>query len=219
MWVKDFITKDIPVLKSFDTVEYALGLMDDWKVRQLPLVQDSIYRSLVSEKELLGMPHTSDQIGEPLLFAPALSEDGNLHAALSLITRYGLSILPIVNAEGIYVGVITRDRMLEGLAELCSANTVGSVITLEVLPQDYMLSDIARIVESNNAHIINLLSSTDKDTGRLLITIKIDLEDAAPVIRSFERFNYTVLYHFMEEGMVDEVLQKRMDELIYYMNM
>jgi hypothetical protein len=27
------------------------------------------------------------------------------------------------------------------------------------------------------------------------------------------------LYHFMEKEMVDEVLQQRMDELLYYMNM
>ena len=53
----------------------------------------------------------------------------------------------------------------------------------------------------------------------LLITLKIDLEDASPVIRSFERFNYTVLYHFMEKGMVDDMLRQRMNELLHYMNM
>ena len=31
MLVKDFITKEIPVLKSFDTAEYALALMEDFK--------------------------------------------------------------------------------------------------------------------------------------------------------------------------------------------
>ena len=72
---------------------------------------------------------------------------------------------------------------------------------------------------ANNAHVLNLLSHQDKDTGRLLITLKIDLEDASPVIRSFERFNYTVLYHFMEKGMVDDMLQQRMNELLHYMNM
>ena len=53
----------------------------------------------------------------------------------------------------------------------------------------------------------------------LIITLKIDLEDASPVIRSFERFNYTVLYHFMEKGMVDDMLRQRMNELLHYMNM
>ena len=49
--------------------------------------------------------------------------------------------------------------------------------------------------------------------------IKIDLEDASPVIRSFERFNYTVLFYFMKKGMVDDLLEQRMSELMYYINM
>lgn len=42
MLTKDFITKEISVLKSFDTGEYALSLMDDFKLRHLPLVTDGI---------------------------------------------------------------------------------------------------------------------------------------------------------------------------------
>lgn len=80
------------------------------------------------------------------------------------------------------------------------------------------MTDIARLVEANNAHLLSLLSHTDKATGRLHLIIKIDLEDASPVIRSFERFNYTVLYYFMGKGMVDDLLQQRMEELVYYMN-
>lgn len=219
MLLKDFITKDIPVLKSSDSAAYALALMEDWKVRQLPLLEGGVYRTLVSERDLLAITDSKEEIGEPVLFAPGIQDNGNIYTVLALMGRYGLCLLPVVDSEGFYLGAITRDKLVDALAELCGANVSGSVITLELLPQDYVLSDIARIVESNNAHIINLLSTTDPDTGRMHITLKVDLEDASPVIRSFERFNYTVLYHFMEQGMVDDILQKRMNELLYYMNM
>ena len=197
MLVKDFITKEIPVLKSFDTAEYALALMEDFKLKHLPLLSDNAYQCLVSEKDLLALPDPSATIGEPVLFAPAISENGHLHEALAMITRYGLSLLPVVSVDGTYLGAITRDRLVDALSELCNAEAAGSVIVLEMMPQDYSLTDIAR----------------------LLITLNIDLEDASPVIRSFERFNYTVLYHFMEKGMVDDMLQQRMNELLHYMNM
>lgn len=218
MLVKDFITKEPPVLKSFDTGEYALALMDDFKLKHLPLLSEGVYRCLVSEKDLLAMPDPSATIGEPVLFAPSVLEDTHIHEALALITRYQLSMLPVVNAEGEYKGAITRERLIDILSELCSAEASGSVFVLEVMPQDYSLTDIARIIESNNAHILNLLSYTDKGTGRLHLIIKIDLEDVSPVIRSFERFNYTVLYYFMEKGFVDDLLQQRMEELVRYMN-
>ena len=52
MLVKDFITKEIPVLKSFDTGEYALTLMDDYKLKHLPVVSDNsfYYKGIISEK-------------------------------------------------------------------------------------------------------------------------------------------------------------------------
>lgn len=218
MLVKDFITKELPVLKSFDTGEYALALMEDFKLKHLPLLTDGLYRCLVSERDLLAMPDLSVTVGEPVLFAPSVLEDTHIHEALALITRYQLSLLPVVTTEGQYQGAITRDKLIDILSELCNAEAAGSVIVLELIPQDYVLSDIARLVEANNAHVLSLLSYPDKVTGRLQLIIKIDLEDASPVIRSFERFNYTVLYYFMEKGVVDDLLQQRMDELLHYMN-
>lgn len=219
MLAKDFITKDIPSLKSFDTVAYALGLMDDLKLKELPLLKEGLYEGLVTEKDLLEMPDPSASIGEPVLFAPAIKEEGHLHEALARISRYGLSLLPVVTPEGRYLGAITQERLVKSLSEWCAAEAAGSVIVLEMMPRDYALSDIARLVESNHAHVLNLLSRSDADTGRLLIALKIDLEDATPVIRSLERFNYRVIYHFMGKGRVDDALRHKMDELLYYIEM
>jgi CBS domain-containing protein len=218
MLTKDFITKEFPVLKNFDTVEYALSVMDELKVKHLPVVVNETYQCLLSEKDLLAMDPASG-IGEAVSFAPSISDSGHLHEIVARLARYQLSLLPVVSSEGKYIGTITRDRIFDELATLCHAEAPGSVVVLELTPQDYVLSDIARIIEANNAHVLSILSNTDKNTGRLLVTLKIDLEDASPVIRSFERFDYTVLYHFMRRGMVDEILQQRMDELIYYMSM
>ena len=113
MLVKDFITKELPVLKSFDTGEYALALMDDFKLKHLPLLSENIYRCLVSEKDLLAMPDPTAIIGDPVLFSPSVQEDTHIYEALALVTRYQLSLLPVVSTEGEYRGVITRDKLIE----------------------------------------------------------------------------------------------------------
>ncbi|MBR5297399.1 MAG: CBS domain-containing protein [Parabacteroides sp.] len=218
MLAKDFIMKEIPVLKSFDTGEYALVLMDDFKLRHLPLVNGNIYQCLISEKDLLAMSDPVCKIGTPVLFAPSIQENASIYEALALFSRFQLSILPVVNEEGEYIGCLTCEKIIEKLAELCHAEEAGSVLILELLPQDYSLTDIARLVESNRAHILSLLSYVEKITGRLHVMIKVDLEDASPIVRSFERFNYKVLYVYMEKGMIDDLLQQRMMELVHYMN-
>ncbi|MDR2810013.1 MAG: CBS domain-containing protein [Tannerellaceae bacterium] len=219
MLVKDFITKEFPALKKTDTAKYALSVMSDLKIRHLPVVADEIYCGLLSEKDVSTLSESTDTMNDFVLSSPSIGESEHLHEVIAQMSRYRLTLLPVVSPEGKYLGVITRDKVFEALADLCHAEASGSVVVLELFPYDYALSDIARIIEANNAHVLNLLSNTDKDTGKLILTIKIDVADATPTIRSFERFNYTVLYHFSERGMVNEALQRRIDELMYYMSM
>ena len=220
MLVKDFITKEIPVVKDYDTVGYALRLMDELKLKQLPLVTgEGLYRGLVEEKGLLEEPLSTMPLADVSRLEVSMQGDGSLHEALALMTRYGLSLLPVRSSGGRYVGVITQERLLEGLAEWCGADREGSVIVLELEARDYSLTELSRLVESNNAHVLSLLTHLDEQSGRWLVVLKIDLADASPVLRSFERFNYVVRYHFMEQGVVDERLQRRMRELLYYINM
>ncbi|MGM9760126.1 MAG: CBS domain-containing protein [Parabacteroides sp.] len=219
MLVKDFITHELPVLKSFDTVEYGLSLMDDFKIRHLPLVEENRYQILVSEKDLLEMQGQQETIGSPLLPAPSVSEWVHLHEALALITRHDLSLLPVVDDQRELKGVVLRDKLVDVLAELCQADRAGSVVVLECLPQDYSLAEVAGIVEANHAHVLSLLTQTDPASGHLLLILKIDLEDASPVIRNFERADYYVRSHYMENGVIDETFRLRMEEAFYYMNM
>ena len=117
------------------------------------------------------------------------------------------------------IRTITREELFDQLSEASSMEMSGSLVVLEVTPRDYSLAEIARLVEVNHAHVLRMLSHEDRETGRLLITLQIDLEDASPVIRSFERFDYTVLYHFMKRGLVDDLLRQRVDEVLHYMEM
>lgn len=221
MLVKDFITKEIPVLKSFDTGEYALALMDDFKVNHLPLLADDLFslQALVSEKELLSAPELSLSLAElNLTEAYSVRDDTHLLEALPVMVCRELSILPVISVQQEYLGVLTRESLLAALTELCQANAAGSLVMLDLLPVDYSLVDIARLVESNHAHILSLLSQTDARNGHLLITLKLDVEDASSVIRSFERFNYTVSGYFMKNGVINDVFRQRVNEFIHYIN-
>ena len=220
MLVKDFITKEILVLKDYDTVEYALNMMDELKVKQLPLVTgEGLYQGLVEEKALLEVPLLTIPLADASRLDVSIEGGASLHEALSLMARYGLSLLPVCSSGKYYMGVVTQERMVSCLAEWCGSDREGSVIVLEFEARDYNLTELSRLVESNNAHVLSLLTRMDPESGRWWVALKIDLVDASPVLRSFERYNYTVRYHFMEQGVVDERLQRRMRELLYYMNM
>ncbi|MDO5522579.1 MAG: hypothetical protein Q4G48_00870 [Bacteroidia bacterium] len=99
------------------------------------------------------------------------------------------------------------------------SDTENSLIIIEIPLTDYTLTDIARIVESNNARAMNLFVLPVADGNTLMISIKLNLLDISPVLMSFERFNYKVLYYQMKEGAVTDTHKERLNELLYYLEM
>ncbi len=95
----------------------------------------------------------------------------------------------------------------------------NSILVLEVPSKDYTLTEIARIVESNCAHVMALSVLPVSDGSELLISLKLDVNDLTVLLRSFERFNYKVIYYFSREGDVTDTQKERLDELLYYLEM
>ncbi|MDR0333617.1 MAG: hypothetical protein LBI15_09155 [Dysgonamonadaceae bacterium] len=95
----------------------------------------------------------------------------------------------------------------------------SSLIVLEIQRNDYVLTDIARIVEDNNAYITNLLMLPTSGGSTLLVSIKLNITDIAPVLRSFERFRYKIVYYFTKENSINDTYKERLEELLHYLEM
>lgn len=94
-----------------------------------------------------------------------------------------------------------------------------SLVVLDVPIKDYTLTEIARLVEDNNARIIRVEVIPSKDGLSLLVSLKMDITDISAVLRSFERFNYNVIYYFMKEGEINDTYDDRLKELLHYLDM
>ena len=112
-----------------------------------------------------------------------------------------------------FASAITTDQFLE-LAE-----NENSLIILEVSIKDYTLTEIARLVEDNNARIVRLEVLPTEDGLGLMVSMKLDVNDVSTVLRSFERFNYNVIYYFMKEGEMNDTHDDRLNELLHYLDM
>lgn len=99
------------------------------------------------------------------------------------------------------------------------ADQEQSLIILDVPLKDYTLTEIARLVEDNNARIIRLETLPLNDGISLLVSLRMDVIDVSAVLRSFERFSYNVIYYFMREGELNETYEDRLKELMHYLDM
>ncbi len=219
MLSKDFLTKGIPVLKPEDSGSYALSQMEDYKYKHLPVVNDGQYVYLLTEKDIFLMNDPDESIENLSIYAPSVGEESPLLDVLKIMSNHQLTLLPVVDDSGAYRGVITLSALVDKIAEMLNADSHGALIALEMNTQDYDLSQLAHLVESNNAKILGLSSYPIQSTSKLTVLLKIDLEDASPVLRSLERFNYRVLYYAQRKGLIDDTMKRRLDELMYYLEM
>ena len=72
------------------------------------------------------------------------------------------------------------------------------------------------MIESNEAQITQLNTSTDTETGLMEVTIKINKLEISDIVSSFQRHEYNVKYYFGEELFVNE-LKTNYDNLMNYL--
>ena len=71
-----------------------------------------------------------------------------------------------------YLGVITHRKLLYTIAKTATIQSVGGVIILEIEEIDYSLTEIASIVESNNAKILSSYIISNPDSKKIEVTLK-----------------------------------------------
>jgi CBS domain-containing protein len=219
MFCKEILIKEIPVLKPDDSGLHAAALMDDLGLKHLPVVKDGIYIYLLSESDVAGMGNPEAEIENTCFYAPCVMEESSVVEALQVMGKDSLTLLPVVTDNGEYAGAVTLPVLVESLNEISNSGSEGALIAVEPSQSDYVLSQIIHLIEANRAKILSMFLYIEKATGKQVLLIKIDLEDASPVIRSLERFDYPVKYCRQNRIFPDEILQKRANELIHYIEL
>jgi CBS domain-containing protein len=217
MLSKEILIKQIPVLKSTDKGSLALSLMEEYKLRHLPVVDDGTYTCLIMEKDIFLMENIEDHVKGICFFAPYVNEETHILEALRIMSNDKLTLLPVVDSNGRFAGGITLQSLTEKLSEITNADSNGALIAIAIGRQDYDLSNIIRLVESNNSKVLSFFSYGAADSGKLILMLKTDSEDASAIIRSFERFNYDVVYYSREQNLADDIQRERLEELMYYL--
>ncbi|MDR2692042.1 MAG: CBS domain-containing protein [Dysgonamonadaceae bacterium] len=218
MFCKEILVKEIPALKPDDSGFHAALLMEDLKLKHLPVVKDGVYVYLLSEKDI-NMKNPEEEIENTCFYAPYVWEESSVVEALQVMSKDLLTLLPVVAENGVYAGAVTLPVLAESLNEISHTGSEGALVAVELNQPDYVLSQIIHLIEANRAKVLSLFSYMEKETGKQILLFKIDLEDASPVIRSLERFNYPVKYYRQKQMLPDEILQRRVDELIHYIEL
>ncbi len=220
MKVKDNILNDINPLHVQDGITEVLDIMEELKFSHLPVVDtDNLFLGIVCEDDLLEADSegTTLQKHKYFLRAYSIPENANLFEALKVVGLGNLSLLPVVDLKGNYLGYLSPLELIQDMGRQLTFTEPGSVLVLEIPTRDYQLSQIAQIVESEDARIIGFHLTTSEQTDLLHLSLKINQKDLGSIMKSFERYNYKISMVF-HESLFDDKLADRYESFMNYLN-
>jgi CBS domain-containing protein len=219
MIARALISNEIPPLKLTDNGERVLNWMDEFKVAELPLIDGKKYLGLVEEYHIIDANDVKQQLGELhlKLDRPFVLEHQHLFDVIITLAKYDVDVVAVLNANDEYLGVISSRDIIKHLAQTVSIENAGSIVTLEMNTKDYSMVEIAKIVESDNAKILSSFVSSNVDSTKLEVTLKINKSDISRILHTFDRFNYKVTASYQESEYIED-LKKRYDEFMRYLN-
>jgi CBS domain-containing protein len=220
MRAKFLITEEIPPLKTSVLGGDALVFMNEFNVSHLPIVNNTQFLGLISEHDIIDLNEPDSPIGDHSLslIKPVVFMDQHIYEVINLVARLKLTIIPVVDSEYNYRGVITLNSIVENLSNLSSIKDPGGIVILEMGYHDYSLTEISRLVESEDLKILSISLDADATRRTLQLTLKLNKTNIKHIVATFERFNYKVLSTFMEEEQTDS-LKDRYDILMKYLDM
>lgn len=219
MTAAELITTQVPVLQLTDTAADALRQMHEHHLAEIPVLNGKQFAGLLREEDLQDTPPSS--LLGPLQdeFDRSKVQAGDFFlTVLKWMHQRQLQLMPVVEEDGSYLGVVTGDALLQAAAQYTSSGEPGGVIILQLLPHQFSISEIGRIVESNDARVIHLTTWTEPSTGHLMVAIKVNKTDIQDILASLERYEYNVV-RFFGENLSEDALRLNFDHLMNYLKM
>ena len=219
MYANEIVSEGLKPLDLSDSGESAIVRMHEYNVNQLPVTDGDKYIGIINLDEIVALRHLNDPIKnlQLPLKRPYVHENAHLFEVMKAAVEYSVKVVPVLSNDEKYIGLITAESCMRAFATLQSVMDEGGIVTLSIPVKDFQLSEIARIVESNNATILAYYSHIDQATGMVDVTLKLNTSEMSAIISAFERYEYEVEGVYNDENYNEDV-KDNYDALMKYLD-
>lgn len=220
MIAEELINDMVPALTMKDDAEKAILWMGELRTNFLPVIENSHFKGFISEEIIFENNDLEKKISSIRLIGDNcyLNKNQHFYDVMKLFKDFNIDMVAIVDDDDLYLGVVTIDVIVNAFSQTSAIQSPGGIIILKLKQIDYSLSEVARLVEENNAKILSTYIKADPiESDRILLTLKINTSEISRIIATLERFGYTIVAQFKESP--DKIDQRdRLDLLMKYIN-
>jgi acetoin utilization protein AcuB len=217
---RELISDTFPTVNCSDSGKKALNIMESFRVSHISLVREKEYMGLISDKDIYDLNLNKCCMGEmPItLLRPYIFANQHIFEVVQKMQEFKLTVLPVLELNLEYCGSILMNELSSKFLGLVAVLEPGAIIILELNQNDYYLSQISQIVESNGAKILSLYTQNRENSMIMDITIKINMTDISSIIQTFVRYDYTIKAVYMDDSLLTDMYNERYELFMNYLN-
>lgn len=175
MLVKNWMSKTVVTIEEDDSMQHAMSLMKEHKIRMLPVVAKGQLVGVVSDTDLkrasasdattLDMHEllyliSKIKVQDIMTKTPiTVSQNFTVEETAELLMRKKISGCPVLDDNGLVVGVITRDDLFKVLIMLSGLGKKGIQLAFQVEDRSGSIKNITDVIRKYDGRIASILSS------------------------------------------------------------
>ncbi|PSL44554.1 acetoin utilization protein AcuB [Salsuginibacillus halophilus] len=206
MLIEEIMHKDVAYLTAENTIEQAMNVMHERKIRHVPIVNDKHELiAIVSDRDIRDASpsifHADEHLEDlqkPLssIMKTNVVTTGPLdfvEDAASTLYEHDISSLPVTE-DDVLVGMITETDILHTLVKLTGAHQPSSQIEIRVPNISGQLADVAALFKANNKNVTSVLVYPCEDPEYKILVFRVQTMDPRRIIETLESSGYEVMW-------------------------
>lgn len=215
--ILNYITNDYKAIDFQETIAEAQDFLHEIPFSHFPVIEDGIYLGCLIKDDLETFDGEKKIADYRFTLEPFFAKTSMIWLdVLEVFAKNHTNLVPVLNDENAYVGYYEIEDIINFFHETPFLKEQGGILVVQKAIQDYSMSQVSQIVESNNGKLLGLFIS-EADTTTIQITVKISLGPMNNIIQTFRRYNYEIISEHHEDNYINN-LKERSDYLDKYLN-
>ena len=218
MILNQHIINDLTPLEADAKISELRVVFNQLTYSHIPIQKNGVFLGCLSENDIYCFD--SDKIINDVLYAIEgfyVKKNSTWLNVLGEFASNDCNIMPVLDSKNNYLGYYQLVDIISLFNKTPFLSEPGGIIIVEKAYNDYSLSEISQIIESNNVKLLGLFVSSQED-DMTQITIKIENSGLNAIFESLRRYGYNIILGHEDDEFL-KMLKDRSSYLNRYLNL
>lgn len=217
MQIQNQIITTVPIFEVSETLEEVIQFFEETTFSHVAVTENGVYIGVLSENDLACFePEKKIEDFRYDLETFFVKKETAWLDVLEMFSRNEANVLPVLDEDQVIIGYYDLEDIVSTFIDTPFFREPGAILVIATGIKDYSFSEIAQIVESNNARLLGAFI-TDSQNDVVQITLKVESQNLNEVAQTFRRYNYTIVFGNSDDQFLED-LKQRSDYLEKYLN-